>query len=361
MTDTPQSSPPAAEMRVELAEERARVTPALESQVGISRDDLASYLLLDSVKGFGPQKFKELNQASLRPIDVIREPERLRVPGKRGQTFREALAKFGPEERDLADSRAVRQLVRAFDHKARIVTYEHPAYPKLVYDSNNPIPVLCVRGDLALLNHPQSVACVGSRDIAPPYTELHREFAEHAAFKDFAVVSGFALGADSIGHRAAFEARGATVVVMPCGLDRPFPPENKAFYGELANYDRAVIVSEFSFGTAASSLTLRKRNKLIVAFAQGVLVSQSSATGGAMNAYRFALEQSKTVATFAPDENERTSGNRVIKSGKKPKATPHQQQLDAPDALSSPATVFSNFGRDLEAWDSWLRQLSSST
>ena len=58
-------------------------------------------------------------------------------------------------------------------------------------------------------------------------------------------------------------------------------------------------MSELGFGVRASALTLRKRNKLIVAFARGVLVAQSAKDGGAMNAYRFAVEQKKPVATFA--------------------------------------------------------------
>jgi predicted Rossmann fold nucleotide-binding protein DprA/Smf involved in DNA uptake len=78
---------------------------------------------------------------------------------------------------------------------------------------------------------------------------------------------------------------------MPGGLDRPFPPENRSLWEDFLSYPGAAFVSEFPFGTRASSLTLRKRNKLIVAFARAVLVSQSSADGGAMNAYRFAAER----------------------------------------------------------------------
>ena len=106
-------------------------------------------------------------------------------------------------------------------------------------------------------------------------------------------MSGFAVGADSIGHRAARDASGRTVCVMPCGLDNLFPPENRTLWEELLDYPGAAFVSEFGFGRRASALLLRKRNKLIAAFSQGVLVAQSSYGGGAMNAYRFAREQKK--------------------------------------------------------------------
>jgi predicted Rossmann fold nucleotide-binding protein DprA/Smf involved in DNA uptake len=131
---------------------------------------------------------------------------------------------------------------------------------------------------------------------------------------------------------------------MPGGLDRPFPPENRPLWEDFLTYSGAVLISEFPFGTAASALTLRKRNKLIVAFARGVLVGQSSTEGGAMNAYRFALEQRKPIATFAADSTPDTSGNALIAAKRRPR-----------DA------VFPSDCPDPEAYQGWLLQLSSST
>jgi predicted Rossmann fold nucleotide-binding protein DprA/Smf involved in DNA uptake len=125
-------------------------------------------------------------------------------------------------------------------------------------------------------------------------------------------------------------------------LDRPFPPENRRLWEDLLDYSGAVFVSEFSFGTAASSLTLRKRNKGIVAFALGVLISQSSISGGAMNAYRFALEQRKALATFADDSTPDTSGNRAIG-----------------DDAKAQAVVFARERQEREDYERWLRRLFS--
>src|SRR5205814_2648333 len=139
----------------------------------------------------------------------------------------------------------------------------------------------------------------------------------------------------------AWKAGGNTICVMPCGLDRPFPPENRRLWDEFLRYPGAVFVSELGFGARASALTLRKRNKLIVAFARGVLVAQSAKDGGAMNAYRFAVEQKKPVATFAADAAADTSGNRLI--------------ADEPWTKTLPGDT------DPEAYETWLRELSSST
>ncbi len=86
-------------------------------------------------------------------------------------------------------------------------------------------------------------------------------------------------------------------------------------------------------------MTLRKRNKLIVAAARGVLIGQSSVTGGAMNAYRFAIEQRKPVATFAADGAADAEGNRQIESEHKV------------PTVAFPTTSTS------DRWDEWLSKL----
>lgn len=303
---------------------------------------LAATYALESVKQFGPQKFRKLRNGGLTPADVLADPARLPIGGKRGDTFRAEIARIAEAGISEFEERAGRQLDRAAQHGVHILVHGDDAYPSNLWASNNPVPVLYVRGDLSILQQRRAIACVGSRGIRGDYEARQRDFAGFAAGHGWTVVSGFALGADSVAHRAARDAGGATVCVMPSGLDRPFPPENKGLWSEFAEYPKAVMVSEFPFGTAAATLTLRKRNKTIVAFALGVLIGQSSATGGAMNAFRFALEQRKPVATFAGNGDTDTSGNQQI-------------------AAETSGTEFPSDRPDEGAWTAWLETLSLST
>jgi len=302
-------------------------------------DELVDLFALEAVKGFGPQKFKELHASKIDPASVLTQPRLMDRFGKRGTDFADQLLGRSEANRDDAHKRARRQLEAAEASDGAILTYSHPLYPPNLYDSNLPLPVLYARGDLSVLTHAKAVACVGSRKIRPPYSKSHDEFAERAISKNFAIISGFATGADVIGHLAARRAGGSTVCVMPSGLDRPFPPEHKDIWREFTLAPGVVFVSEFGFGVGANALNLKKRNKMIVAMARGVLVSQSTETGGAMNAYRFAMEQRKPVATFTPDGTEDTSGNDLIMGS----------------AERVRATVLP--ARGSEEWDRWLRTL----
>jgi DNA protecting protein DprA len=318
------------------------VDHSIEKAVGVTVDELTALYVLDGLKGFGPQKFKELHANGLLPGAVVRDPSIMPTVGKRGDDLRAQLRAERDKLEPVCHRRAVNQIISAHRHGARIVTYRDSSYPPNVFESNYPAPILFVRGSCDVFAHQDAVACVGSRKTRSPYAELEREFVKVACSSGFTVVSGFALGADSIGHEQAWKAHGRTICVMPGGLDRPFPPENRPLWDELLRYSGAAFVSELGFGVRASALTLRKRNKLIVAFARGVLVAQSARDGGAMNAFRFAIEQKKPVATFAPDEETDTSGNRLI-------------------AAESWTKTLSDNRSDPDSYEEWLRQLSSST
>lgn len=306
-------------------------------------DELASWHLLGSVKGLGPRAAAAVHAAGLTPSQVIAAPDLFPLKGKRAQGIVKALTAVTDAERLSAWTFADSQLQRARELNATVLSYDDIDYPPLVRESNNPIPLLWVRGNKSILRSRKAVACVGSRGITHSYSRLQAAFVDIAVDEGFVITSGFALGADTIGHRRALERGGETICVMPCGVDLVFPPENRSLWLELMDSGRAVFLSEFALGQRAKSLTLRKRNKLIVAAAQGILVGQSHKSGGAMNAFRFGLEQRKPIATFEPDGTELSSGNQEIMGSAK------GQTLALP---GTPAP---------EDYRGWLRGLCSPT
>lgn len=276
--------------------------------------ELSDWLLLCSVRGVGPVAAAAIHSAGLTAPDVIDNPSLFPLQGKRTASIVNSIKALTRHDRETWLRFAENQLLRSADCGVTIMGYADADFPPLVRDSKNPIPILWARGNLSILRSRRAVACVGSRRIRRPYSDLQEAFVEAAVQEGFVIVSGFAMGADSIGHRHAVQAGGSTICVMPCGADRVFPPENRDLWQELMDSGRAVFVSEFALGRGADQLTLRKRNKLIVAASQGVLVAQSGRPGGALNAYRAGLEQKKPIATFAPDGTDETSGNEEIRA-----------------------------------------------
>jgi DNA processing protein len=275
---------------------------------------LSCLSLLSSVPGFGRVTALEAWRVGLDPDSLLERPELLPVPGSRASRIIDDIRRLSRQDRERSLAAARAMLASASAQGASLMGYDHPHYPRLVRESSFPCPILWAAGNVALLGSHgrRALAAVGSRTIRPRYAALHAIAARVAAAEQILVVSGFALGADTVGHREALGSGGATLAVLPCGLDQVFPPENHPLWREILDSGRGVLLTSFPLGTRADALHLRIRNRLIVAAAAGVLVSQSRVDGGSMIAYRAAVEQKKPVATFAPDGTDDTSGNAAI-------------------------------------------------
>ena len=329
------------EERLCLDRDPAKVEPPWQRSCP-DKEHLGAIYALEQVSGFGPAKFRAMYESGVDALVAIENPSVLPFTGRTGEKLQKGIEALSDTDLAVANERAADQLERADRFSASILVHGDTDYPERVYASNNPVPVLYVRGDPKIWREGESVAVVGSRETREPYAEAARMFASVAAHKGVLIVSGFAIGADSIGHFAAYAAGGRTICVMPCGLDLVFPPENRELWQKLLAYPNATFVSEFGFGLRASSLLLRKRNKLIVAFSHGVLVAQSALDGGAMNAYRFGREQKKPVATFRSDGSKETLGNALIS----------EDRVTGACAFESTCNE--------SKYETWLHQLSSS-
>ena len=73
-----------------------------------------------------------------------------------------------------------------------------------------------------LIKRPR-IGIIGSRKITPYGRGVTTKFAHELAGKDVVIVSGLALGVDSIAHMAALQANGTTIAVLPSGLDKIYP------------------------------------------------------------------------------------------------------------------------------------------
>ncbi|MHB8565221.1 MAG: DNA-processing protein DprA [Acidiferrobacteraceae bacterium] len=277
-------------------------------------DDLAYLYTLKSVPGFGPQRFKQLYMAGRTPEEACHNPSCLPFSGKSGERLIEQV-NLRSQTRSTQSTRQAEQQIQAAETTgSHIITDGDARYPQQLFE-HHPVPVLYLRGGQKILSTEPAVACIGSRTIRSPYREHHQDFVDEAILAGFTLVSGFARGADIAGHQTAVDRGGDTICVLPSGLDRPFPPEHETLWRAfLERPHQVVFVSPFPFGTSASRIRLLERNALIVALARGVLISQASETGGSMATYRLAIRQAKPVATFAPDTESDTTGNRRIAS-----------------------------------------------
>jgi DNA processing protein len=162
---------------------------------------------------------------------------------------------------------------------------------------------LRVRGDLA---DRRRIAVVGTR-LPDSYGEdLTRELASGLARAGLTVVSGGAAGVDGIAHRAALEAGGHTIAVLGTGIDVAYPGEHASLFEEIVSAGGA-LVSELPDGTQPTRWTFPKRNRIVAALAEAVVVVRAGLRSGALITAALARRMGVPVFAVPGDVRERLS------------------------------------------------------
>jgi DNA processing protein len=165
-------------------------------------------------------------------------------------------------------------------------------YPPLLKQIVGAPAALYVQGSLPLLASRQ-LAMVGSRSPTPAGRSTAREFAAWFARAGFTVTSGLATGIDAASHEGALKGGGATIAVYGTGLDRVYPPGNRALAERIAAH--GALVSEFPPGTAPLPGNFPRRNRIIAGLALGTLVVEAARQSGSLITARHALDAGREV------------------------------------------------------------------
>jgi DNA processing protein len=143
-------------------------------------------------------------------------------------------------------------------------------------------PPLCLwlRGPLLLDEVvARSVAVVGSRASSPYGNHVAAELGYGLGQRNWSVVSGGAFGIDAQAHRGTLASGGATVAVLACGVDRPYPMAHANLFDRIAH--EGLLLSEWPPGAAPHRHRFLIRNRVIAALTRGTVVVEASARSGA--------------------------------------------------------------------------------
>ncbi|RSZ62040.1 DNA-protecting protein DprA [Corynebacterium hylobatis] len=149
-----------------------------------------------------------------------------------------------------------------------------------------PPHVLWVRGmplDQAVA---QSVAVVGTRAATRYGHEATRQLVQGLATHHWTVVSGAALGIDTVAHETALATGGLTVAVAACGIDRTYPARNGALLDRIAA--QGCVISEYPPGMNPQRHRFLTRNRLVAALTAGTVIVEAAWRSGALNTLSWA-------------------------------------------------------------------------
>lgn len=249
-------------------------------------DNTRYYLGFNLINGIGPARLARLVQ-HCGSIEAAWHADKsvLYAAGIDSRTSETLLAARRTLDLDDMMERAERQGIS-------LLTQEDANYPALLAQAPGAPPLLYVRGELVASDE-WALAVVGTRRPTTYGKEATRRLVTDLAQAGITIVSGLALGIDTIAHTAALEAGGRTVAVLGCGVDVAYPERNQRLAAQIC--ESGALVSDYPLGTMPMPANFPPRNRIISGMALGTLIVEAAERSGALITVEFALEQGRDV------------------------------------------------------------------
>jgi DNA processing protein len=197
--------------------------------------------------------------------------------------------------------------------RARRLTSSCEGYPARLRDLPDAPHAFRIVGELPDLG--RAIAIVGTRRADEEALDFAYSLAREAALNGFAIVSGGAIGVDRAAHEGSIDGGGPTVVVLPTGLDLPYPPANHDLFERVI--EAGCLLTEVEDGAREQRGRFLMRNRLIAALGRSTVVVQAPARSGALSTASVAKRLGRPVfAAPASPWDPRGSGNlRLLRGG----------------------------------------------
>lgn len=294
--------------------------------------------------------FAMLEKISLREKEELLShglsPEQLYLC-KHQEQLKAVLAEVGfcPTERNLEERILERLLSQSQKEAAKqscnnlkntgiqMVTRKSADYPEKLKQLAQPPITLYFYGTLPEKEVP-SIAVVGARSCSVYGEELAAHFAARLSEAGIQIISGLARGIDASAGKAAISKKGSAYAVLGCGVDVCYPRENRLLYEQHRQYGG--ILSEEIPGSEPCAYRFPKRNRIISALSDGVLIVEAREKSGSLITAEFALEQGKEVYAIPGRIYDHLSAgcNRLIQAGAKLVSEPEDIILDFAERLN---------------------------
>ncbi|MGL5000538.1 MAG: DNA-processing protein DprA [Cetobacterium sp.] len=187
-------------------------------------------------------------------------------------------------------------------------------YPNNLKNITKPPLFLFYKGNIELLSKEKIISVVGTRK-STKYGELGcQNIVKDLVDAEVIVVSGLALGIDTLAHGEVLKRKGKTIAVLGCGINIDYPRTNSKLRKEIER--NGLVISEFPLGSEPTPEKFPIRNRIIAGISKGTVIIESSLKGGSLITANQALEEGRDVFAVPGDiTNPFSQGcNELIKS-----------------------------------------------
>lgn len=174
-----------------------------------------------------------------------------------------------------------------------IIDLQSELYPKLLKEIKDAPSKLYIEGDVKNLNT-NCISVIGSRKCSEYGEKWCEEFVKELIKYNLTIVSGMAIGIDSIAHKAAIKYGGKTIAVLPSGLNNIYPKNNICLYKSIIK-NGGTVITEYNLSEKANSKHFLERNRIVSGLSIATLVVEAASRSGTSVTAGLAKTQNRDV------------------------------------------------------------------
>jgi len=216
-------------------------------------------------------------------------------------------------DKSLGEATRIMEYCEAND--VEILFWQSEQYPTILRSLMDPPVLLYCKGTLPAMSEKLCISVVGTRSMREYGKRMAYKIGYELAAAGTVVVSGMALGNDSVATAGALAAGGQVVAVLGSGIDIVYPREHQALFERILS--QGAVVTEYPPTTPPAGRNFPVRNRLISGLSKGTVVVEGDLRSGSMITARNAIFQGRDIYAFPGNVGETNSSgtNQLISDG----------------------------------------------
>jgi DNA processing protein len=255
---------------------------------------------LSRIKGIGPKAISTiLDYLEASSIDSIKDVDlALLLNDKKLSRYKNIIAENLSWDTFEKHIRIAKNKINEIEEKnisvVCITDQNYPPLLKLTVDA--PVFLYC-KGNLSLLTSSNNVAVVGTRNNTSYGKLITEKTVQFLCLNEYTIVSGLALGIDTIAHQEALNVNGKTISVL-VDVDNIQPSSNRELAEKILEQE-GLLISEEPPGTRILPSLFAKRDRIQSGLSLAVFAIETSIDGGTMHAVKNAEKENRLL--FVPN------------------------------------------------------------
>jgi DNA processing protein len=259
------------------------------------------FLAFSKIKGLGPKALKEIityfkakNITNIFETDLDMFLSGINLPNKLKDTIKMNMSN-GAFNQFIIE--ADNDLNLCFEKNIKVISYYNENYPKYLKLLDDAPMFLYCKGNIDLLNNQNNVAVVGTRNNSDYGKLITQKTVQFLVENDYCIVSGLALGIDTIAHESTLEFSGKTISVL-VDVDDIAPKTNLKLAKRILD-NGGLLVAENPPKSKIIPALFAKRDRIQTGLSLAVFPIETSLNGGTFHAINTGIKYKRKV--FAPD------------------------------------------------------------